>query len=62
MFEAGDQVVQYGRTAGTARASGRTFDIPECHVWTITDGLVSEVSYYIDTAAMLEALGPTEAS
>ena len=32
MFAAGDQVVQYGRTAGTARESGKSFDVAECHV------------------------------
>jgi ketosteroid isomerase-like protein len=58
MFEAGDQVVQYGRTAGTTRASGKAFDIPECHVWTVVDGRVTNMSFYIDTAAMLDALAP----
>ena len=56
MFQAANQVVQYGRTAGTARASGKSFDIAECHVWTVTDGRVSEMAFFIDSAAMLEAL------
>ena len=59
LYEAGDKVVQYGRTAGTARESRKTFDIPECHVWTVTDGKVSEVSFFIDSAAMLDALRPS---
>jgi ketosteroid isomerase-like protein len=56
MFQAGDQVVQYGRTAGTARASGKAFDVAECHVWTVVDGRVTNMSFYVDTAAMLDAL------
>jgi ketosteroid isomerase-like protein len=56
LYEAGDRVVQYGRTAGTARASGKAFDIPECHIWTVTEGRVSEVAFFIDSAAMLAAL------
>ncbi|MDQ1481679.1 MAG: uncharacterized protein QOI44_2540 [Actinomycetota bacterium] len=56
MFAAGDQVVQYGRTAGTARESKKPFDVPECHVWTVTDGRVSKMEFFIDTAAMLDAL------
>lgn len=56
IFEAGEHVVQYGRTAGTVRDTGTVFDIPECHVWTIRDGLAVEANFYIDTPAMLEAL------
>ena len=58
MFAAGDQVVQYGRTAGIVRANGQRFDIPECHVWTVRDGVATSASYFIDSAAMLEVLGP----
>ena len=57
MYRAGEQVVQYGRTAGTVRATGSSFDIPECHIWTIRDGRVVAMDFYIDTPAMLEALG-----
>ena len=56
LYEAGERVVQYGRTAGIANASGKSFDIPECHIWTVTEGKVSEVSFFIASAAMLEAL------
>ena len=58
MFQTGNDVVQYGRTAGTAHASGKTFDIPECHVWTVVDGQVTRARFYIDTPAMLDALAP----
>ena len=56
MFEAGDRVVQYGRTAGTVRDTGATFDIPECHIWRVEDGRAVEAQYFIDTPAMLAAL------
>lgn len=56
IFQAGDRVIQYGRTAGTVRANGTRFDIPECHVWTVVDGRVTKAELYIDTPAMLDAL------
>jgi ketosteroid isomerase-like protein len=56
LFQAGHQVIQFGRTAGTVRSSGASFDIPECHVWTVAQVRVSEVAFFIDTAAMLSAL------
>jgi uncharacterized protein len=57
IFEAGDRVVQRGRTQGSVRATGVAFDVPEVHVWTIRDGLVAAADFYIDTPLMLEALG-----
>jgi hypothetical protein len=56
LFAAGDEVVQLGRTAGTVRSNGATFDIPECHIWTVRDGLVTEARFFIDSTVMLEAL------
>jgi ketosteroid isomerase-like protein len=56
IFEAGDHVVQRGRTQGTVRATGVPFDIPEVHIWTLRDGKVAAAHFYIDTPAMLEAL------
>src|SRR5262249_12593682 len=57
LFSAGDHVVQTGRTHGTVVANGATFDIPETHVWEVRDGKVVALRAYIDTPAMLEALG-----
>src|SRR5664280_1094647 len=34
LFEAGDRVIQFGRSRGTVLANGAVFDIPEVHVWT----------------------------
>lgn len=56
LFAAGSTVIQYGRTRGTVRESGTTFDIPECHVFTIEDGEIASVDFYIDSSAMLDAL------
>ena len=54
---AGDRVVAVGRTAGTVRANGNVFDVPAVHVWTLADGKVTRVEFYIDTPAMWAALG-----
>ena len=50
-------VVQVGRTRGTVRATGAAFDVPEVHVWRLRDGRVVRFEAYLDTGAMLAALG-----
>ncbi len=50
-------VVQMGRTRGRVLATGREFDVPETHVWTVKDGKVMRFEAYIDTPMMHEALG-----
>jgi ketosteroid isomerase-like protein len=57
LFEAGDTVIQYGRSSGTVRANGETYDVPECHVWTLDGETVTRVQFFIDTPAMLAAIG-----
>lgn len=57
LFEAGDRVIQYGRSRGTVLSNSATFDMPEVHVWTLRDGKVTAAEFYIDTPAMLRALG-----
>ena len=54
--------MEYGRTSGTVRTNGGAFDISECHLWTIRDGLVQQVEFLIDTSAMLAALSQETAS
>lgn len=56
LYQAGDKVVQIGRTRGTVRSSGASFDVPECHVWTVREGKVVHAEFMIDSGAMLEAL------
>ena len=46
LFAAGDHVVQTGRTRGTVKANGASFDIPEVHVWELRDGKVVRYQAY----------------
>src|SRR5690349_18558952 len=57
LVEAGEDVVEVGRTCGRALATGREFEIDEVHVWTVRDGRVAAMRAYVDDAAMLEAIG-----
>ena len=52
-----DHVAAIGHTHGRALATGREFDVPQTHIWTVRDGKVSEVESYIDTRMMRDALG-----
>lgn len=56
IFEAEGIVFQFGRTRGTVRANGATFEIPEVHRWRIREGRVAEAHFAIDTSAMLDVL------
>ena len=55
-IDADDHVVALGRTRGKVNATGKPFDVPIAHVWTIELGLVTRVEYYIDDPTMLAAL------
>jgi ketosteroid isomerase-like protein len=55
-IDAGEQVVAVGRSRGTTRASGRYFDVPAVHVWTLKDGKLARFQAYIDHPAMVSAL------
>jgi uncharacterized protein len=56
IFEAGDHVVEVGRTRGTVNATGAEFDVAEVHIWELRDGKAVSFRAYIDTPAMLAAL------
>jgi ketosteroid isomerase-like protein len=56
LFEADGQVIQCGRSKGTVRANGKTFDIPEVHIWTVKSRKVVAAHFIIDTPGMLRAL------
>jgi ketosteroid isomerase-like protein len=58
MFTADGDVVQFGRTRGTVRANGNTFDVAEVHRWTLRDGRAVRAHFSIDNDAMLAAIGP----
>jgi ketosteroid isomerase-like protein len=55
-IDAGDQVVAIGRNRGTVNANGAVLDVAVAHVWTVRDGLIARVEYYVDDPAMLAAL------
>jgi ketosteroid isomerase-like protein len=54
---AGDSVAVIGRLTGTARSTSRPLDLDIVHVWKVRDGLAVRFEAYIDTPAMLKALG-----
>ena len=60
LFEAGDRVIQTGRSRGNVLSTSVEFDVPEVHVWTIRNGKVAAAEFYVDTPAMVAALeGPS---
>jgi hypothetical protein len=60
IYAAGDHVVQRGRTQGTVKANGASFDVAETHLYELheRDGdiKIARFESYIDTPAMLAAL------
>jgi len=56
IFQAGDDIIQVGRSVGTLRDSGVPIDVAECHVWTIRNSVIDGVRFYIDSEAVLKAL------
>jgi ketosteroid isomerase-like protein len=60
----GDKVVAIGEGAWRNRLSGRDYDMPWVHVFTLRDGMVMRVDSYYDTApatAALQVLQPGQA-
>jgi ketosteroid isomerase-like protein len=57
MVPAGNDVAMVGRLKGRARASGKPIDLDIVHVWTLRDGRAVRFAAWIDTPAMLTALG-----
>ncbi|WP_405140902.1 nuclear transport factor 2 family protein [Sphaerisporangium sp. NBC_01403] len=55
LIDAGDHVVEIGRTAGLT-AAAVPFDLPEIHVWEFSGGKIVRMEIYIDTPAMLAHL------
>ena len=62
LYATDTEVVQYGRTRGTVRATDARFDVAEMHRWQVRDGRAVTAHFAIDTDAMLAALAvPAEA-
>jgi len=51
-------VVAVAYTRGIARATGKEFEVPAVHVWTLKNGKVLRFDAYIDNPRMIAALHP----
>jgi len=59
LIDAGDHVVETGRTRGQSRQTGEAFDVAEVHIWKLKDGKVVAFRAYIDTPSMAAAIQPS---
>jgi ketosteroid isomerase-like protein len=57
ILDAGDRLVVLGRLRGTARATGAGFETPFAQIWALADGVPVGIEVYLDSAAILDALG-----
>jgi ketosteroid isomerase-like protein len=55
--DAGDTVVVEARYTGTHKETGKSLDAQVCHVWRVTDGELSSVQQYLDTAQFQDVVG-----
>ena len=58
LIDGSDRIVAVGRTHGTVRSNGRTFDVPLIHLWEFRDGLAVRLEIVIDVPTMQAALVP----
>ena len=56
LYAAGDRIVQVGRTRGTVRATGESFDAAETHIWHVRDNKIIGFEAYVDTDELTRAL------
>jgi ketosteroid isomerase-like protein len=56
-LDAGERVIVLGRFRGRGKESGRTFEAPFAHVWTLRDRKAVHHRNYPDTATLLQSLG-----
>ena len=56
MVGAHPRVVAMGRTQGTVLATGRPFDVPLVHLFTVDAGRLAALEVLVDVPAMLAAL------
>ncbi len=57
LVEAGDDVIVIGRSQGTIKATGETFDVRLVDVCRLRDGKLVSVDIFLDTPAILQKLG-----
>ena len=55
-LDAEDRVLVLGRLRGRARATGQEFEVGFAHVWTLSDGVASQLRAFYDTAPVVAAL------
>jgi len=58
----GDSVASIGRFSGTVAATGKTFDVPIAHFFTVRNGKIARFVDFGDTAALAEAYTKTSAA
>ncbi len=56
MVEAHPRIAAIGRTQGTVLATGRRFDVPLVHLFTVYAGRLAAIEVLVDVSAMLAAL------
>ena len=56
IISAGENMAVVGWSEGVVIATGAAFRLPIVHVWRIRSGLVCQVQFFVETAAMLAAL------
>ena len=56
VIPAGSRVVVTGHTRGTVVATGAPFTVRVAHIYTLINGKISAVEFYVDTPAMRDAL------
>ena len=49
-IDGGDQIVVLGTYSGTSKATGRSFEAPFAHVFTVDGDLIVQMRQYTDTA------------
>lgn len=54
----GDKVVVVGNASWHVKATGRDYDSPWVHIFTVRDGKVTQFEQYVDTAATERAYRP----
>jgi ketosteroid isomerase-like protein len=50
-----DKVIMVGRYGATVTSTGKSFDLPLVHVWTVQNGKVKRFVNFTDTAKVAEA-------
>jgi len=55
-FESGHSVIVLGRYTGVGKATGKSFESPFAHIYTIKDSRIVRFRQYADTKAIHDAL------